>query len=379
MLGKMSSTTRILEECELEERRANLSMIEEKARALLSRNERHALLRSCHAYASHQIHVDSFVDTLHQLLCTPSKATFWVELREMIRDEDQDQYDERVFDVGQSSSISVQQHRYQRNNTFRFESSSCSDDNQCLLQVDHQHHHAANFLTQSNRSLKTATAAAAAAAAAAALAAKKHQSRHHQQQVDHDRRHFQTALKESSITLMPQLSTAFPTIAKILNVQGAADGGARYSIQRSAQSCHHSPLSEAPRCCQEERQSRPKKAAIIQKCRNTFREEHEELIEVMVSKSKSMLGLAIEGGANTSHRLPRIISFDGQGTAFQAAGLRIGQKIIEVDGAKLEGKTHVEAAQLIAKSYANPLHCEMKLIVTANSFRPNANLYRPNS
>ena len=43
------------------------------------------------------------------------------------------------------------------------------------------------------------------------------------------------------------------------------------------------------------------------------------------------------------------------------------------------GKTHVEAAQLIAKSYANPLHCEMKLIVTANSFRPNANLYRPNS
>ena len=77
MLGKMSSTTRILEECELEERRANLSMIEEKARALLSRNERHALLRSCHAYASHQIHVDSFVDTLHQLLCTPSKVKFF--------------------------------------------------------------------------------------------------------------------------------------------------------------------------------------------------------------------------------------------------------------------------------------------------------------
>ena len=43
------------------------------------------------------------------------------------------------------------------------------------------------------------------------------------------------------------------------------------------------------------------------------------------------------------------------------------------------GKTHIEAAQLIAKSYADPLNCEMKLIVTANSFRPNANLYRPNS
>jgi len=118
---------------------------------------------------------------------------------------------------------------------------------------------------------------------------------------------------------------------------------------------------------------------ILQTCRYTFVQEHEELIEVMVPKSKSTLGLAIEGGANTSHPLPRIISFDGKGTAFEAAGLRIGQKIIEVDGTRLEGKTHIEAAQLIAESYANPLHCEMKLIVTANSFRPNANLYRPNS
>jgi len=49
---------------------------------------------------------------------------------------------------------------------------------------------------------------------------------------------------------------------------------------------------------------------LLQTCRYTFVKEHEELIEVMVSKSKSILGLAIEGGANTSHPLPRIISFD---------------------------------------------------------------------
>ena len=49
---------------------------------------------------------------------------------------------------------------------------------------------------------------------------------------------------------------------------------------------------------------------LLQTCRYTFVQEHEELIEVMVSKSKSILGLAIEGGANTSHPLPRIISFD---------------------------------------------------------------------
>ena len=67
-----------MEECELEERQANLSMIEEKARALLARRERRALLRSCNAYVDHRIDVNSFVDSLLHLLSTPSKVKFFL-------------------------------------------------------------------------------------------------------------------------------------------------------------------------------------------------------------------------------------------------------------------------------------------------------------
>ena len=65
-----------MEECELEERQANLSMIEEKARALLTRSERRALLRSCNAYVGHRIDVNSFVDSLLHLLSTPDTVKF---------------------------------------------------------------------------------------------------------------------------------------------------------------------------------------------------------------------------------------------------------------------------------------------------------------
>ena len=77
-MRKISSTTGIMEECELEERQANLSMIEEKARALLARRERRALLRSCNAYVDHRIDVNSFVDSLLHLLSTPSKVKFFL-------------------------------------------------------------------------------------------------------------------------------------------------------------------------------------------------------------------------------------------------------------------------------------------------------------
>jgi len=39
----------------------------------------------------------------------------------------------------------------------------------------------------------------------------------------------------------------------------------------------------------------------------------------------------------------------------------------------------VEAAQLIAEAYAKPNTKELTLIVTKNSFRAHAELYRPNS
>ncbi|KAK4036511.1 hypothetical protein OUZ56_028563 [Daphnia magna] len=102
----------------------------------------------------------------------------------------------------------------------------------------------------------------------------------------------------------------------------------------------------------------------------------DEPMEVVIRKSKKMLGVAIEGGINTRHPLPRIITIDGKGTAFEAAGLRIGQTVLQVDGIQTEGLTHEEAARLIANSYADRSVPELKLLMSPSTFRPNAN-YQP--
>uniref|UniRef100_A0A182THE1 PDZ domain-containing protein n=1 Tax=Anopheles melas TaxID=34690 RepID=A0A182THE1_9DIPT len=57
-------------------------------------------------------------------------------------------------------------------------------------------------------------------------------------------------------------------------------------------------------------------------------------------KNKPILGIAIEGGANTKHPLPRIINIHEHGAAYDAGGLEVGQLILEVDGNKVEGMHH---------------------------------------
>ncbi|EFX83471.1 hypothetical protein DAPPUDRAFT_301940 [Daphnia pulex] len=80
-----------------EEESQELVMIAEKARSLLNRNERQLLSHCCHSYLSGRMGVHHFVDALFRLLPTPDKATFLVELRELVRDEDHDEYDYREF------------------------------------------------------------------------------------------------------------------------------------------------------------------------------------------------------------------------------------------------------------------------------------------
>ena len=59
---------------------------------------------------------------------------------------------------------------------------------------------------------------------------------------------------------------------------------------------------------------------------------------VHIPKCCSSLGIAIEGGTNTMQPLPRIISIQPTGAAYQTSELRVGQLISEVDGFKLSGK-----------------------------------------
>lgn len=95
--------------------------------------------------------------------------------------------------------------------------------------------------------------------------------------------------------------------------------------------------------------------------------DHNGNLRITVKKTKPILGIAIEGGANTKHPLPRIINIhvsccalhlesvcflllplkmyfytfvQEHGAAFEAGGLEVGQLILEVDGNKVEGMHH---------------------------------------
>ncbi|PZC81138.1 hypothetical protein B5X24_HaOG213239 [Helicoverpa armigera] len=80
--------------------------------------------------------------------------------------------------------------------------------------------------------------------------------------------------------------------------------------------------------------------------------DHHGNLHITVKKTKPILGIAIEGGANTKHPLPRIINIHEHGAAYEAGGLEVGQLILAVDGHRMEGLQHQDVARLIAESFA---------------------------
>ncbi|KAL7047382.1 hypothetical protein ACKWTF_002887 [Chironomus riparius] len=84
---------------------------------------------------------------------------------------------------------------------------------------------------------------------------------------------------------------------------------------------------------------------------------------ITVRKTKAILGIAMEGGANTKHPLPRIINIHEHGAAYEAGGLEVGQLILEVDNTKVEGMQHQDVARLIAECYANRDRNEITFLV----------------
>uniref|UniRef100_T1GDP5 PDZ domain-containing protein n=1 Tax=Megaselia scalaris TaxID=36166 RepID=T1GDP5_MEGSC len=91
--------------------------------------------------------------------------------------------------------------------------------------------------------------------------------------------------------------------------------------------------------------------------------DHRGNLHVTIKKTKQILGIAIEGGANTKHPLPRIINIHEHGAAFDAGGLEVGQLILEVDGHKVEGLQHQEVARLIAERFADRNKADITFLV----------------
>ncbi|XP_052132922.1 whirlin isoform X5 [Frankliniella occidentalis] len=86
-------------------------------------------------------------------------------------------------------------------------------------------------------------------------------------------------------------------------------------------------------------------------------------LRITVRKTKPLLGIAIEGGANTKHPLPRIINIHEHGAAYEAGGLEVGQLILEVDGHRVEAMHHQDIARMIAESFARRDRSEIEFLV----------------
>ncbi|XP_022243832.1 whirlin-like, partial [Limulus polyphemus] len=86
-------------------------------------------------------------------------------------------------------------------------------------------------------------------------------------------------------------------------------------------------------------------------------------LRIIIKKTRPLLGIAIEGGANTGQPLPRIISIHDSGSAFEAGGLKVGHIILEVDGFRTSKMKHHEVAQLIADSFYNSDRDQLELLV----------------
>ncbi|XP_053381270.1 whirlin-like [Mercenaria mercenaria] len=85
---------------------------------------------------------------------------------------------------------------------------------------------------------------------------------------------------------------------------------------------------------------------------------------IPVYKTKPTLGMAIEGGANTRQPVPRVISLQPGGSAYESGGLKVGHMILEVNGTSLIGLDHITAAKTVAEAFKNNSHDYMELLVT---------------
>ncbi|CAL1533600.1 unnamed protein product [Lymnaea stagnalis] len=85
---------------------------------------------------------------------------------------------------------------------------------------------------------------------------------------------------------------------------------------------------------------------------------------VYIYRSKPTLGVAIEGGANTRQPLPKVITVQPGGSAYESGGLRVGHVILEVNGQPAVGLSHMDVARLIAEAFKNKSNDRMELLVT---------------
>ncbi|XP_047986836.1 whirlin isoform X5 [Leguminivora glycinivorella] len=294
-------------------RGAASTAVEQKARSLLPQSDLPALAYYMEEYASRRLATDAFLTVLRDLLDTPQKYTLLTEIREFMLPEDRPRFDELVYRRGDEPPDHHLKEYEEEGRRSRRHSSPCNSREGSTTALHTQHYDEQDqcgYLEGLRSSLGGWT-----------------------QKV-------KSWYWGRPLELAHKLSRSFD-----MKEDGGALAEDRGGIRRhqSMQRLQHEGGDEA------------RAARVVP--------DHHGNLHVTVKKTKPILGIAIEGGANTKHPLPRIINIHEHGAAYEAGGLEVGQLILAVDGHRVEGLQHQDVARLIAESFAQRDKPEIEFLV----------------
>nr|XP_043067060.1 whirlin isoform X6 [Drosophila bipectinata] len=363
------------------------TMVEEKARSLLPRHHFASLSYYIAEYSAKAMTIDAFVAVLLEMLDTYEKHTLVTEIRELVFPEDRTRYDELVY-RRERDPYSVDRHRRKGDPTrdlpvtaddleiIAATGRSPSSDSglgmtvtdihkRPALQLPHRPMSAGPILHRSQPASHYQTASNQSSSPLSPPQQQQQQQKPHQQQQHYPPHH--ASLRH----LGGGGGTVGPGRHHHLKFKQAKDN------QQQEYGCDEHRTRRGsetllPEYEQDTEQSMQRLSAE-QNGGSTTEQTHEHNpnvvpdhrgnLHITVKKTKPILGIAIEGGANTKHPLPRIINIHENGAAFEAGGLEVGQLILEVDGTKVEGLHHQEVARLIAECFANREKAEITFLV----------------
>ncbi|XP_050670402.1 whirlin [Leptidea sinapis] len=280
--------------------------VEQKAKSLLPQSDLPAIAYYMEEYASRRLTVDSFLTVLKEILDTQHKLTLLIEVREFVLPEDRPRFDELVY--RREEAQPPQDLHLKR-----------GGDRHMLPPTAMHDIHDPEY-EEEGRSRRHSSPCNSREGSTTAL---------HMQHYD-------------DTELAHKLSRSFD-----MKEEGGALLEDRGGIRRhqSMQRLQHG----------EQAMDENRTARVVP--------DHHGNLHISVKKTKPILGIAIEGGANTKHPLPRIINIHEHGSAFEAGGLEVGQLILAVDGQRVEGLQHQEVARLIAESFAQRDKPEIEFLV----------------
>ncbi|KAL0099412.1 hypothetical protein PUN28_020150 [Cardiocondyla obscurior] len=374
---------------------ATAAMVEEKARVVLARSERAALSQLLADYRTRRLTIEDLIVSLSDLLNTHEKLTLLTELRELVDNKDRAAFDDLVY----RPRIAMARRKGDRAHSDLIVTPSLHDlprgvSGGCcrpgrlvdvegdplgvtgpLLPRDSQEYRSPSEdsglgadMPRTRVGCRKAQQHQVTTSDLALSNDDECDNQDYDDEIENGRgrrhsspggsrgnpRDYGHHLHPDNLELAHKLSRSFDMQeAQLLEESGSGSGSAVGGTAGGPPRRHHS-VQRLTRSEMSDR--REEDGALVVP-------DHQGNLRITVKKTKSILGIAIEGGANTKHPLPRIINIHDNGAAYEAGGLEVGQLILEVDGQKVEGLHHQEVARLIAESFARRDRNEIEFLV----------------